>query len=59
VNGDVPEAPTVSVAVWPDVIVWLCGCVVIEGAVQELAVVKYQMLHPLAVPLLFLGTIFQ
>jgi hypothetical protein len=29
----VPEAATENVAVWPEVIVWLAGCVVIEGII--------------------------
>jgi hypothetical protein len=32
VRGAVPVAPTVKVAVWPAVTVWLAGCDVIEGA---------------------------
>ena len=27
-----PPAATLSDAVWPDVMVWLCGCDVIDGA---------------------------
>jgi len=31
-SGEVPEAVTENVAVWPAVMAWLEGCVVIEGA---------------------------
>ena len=31
--GAAPVANTLNVAAWPDVIVWLAGCVVITGAV--------------------------
>jgi len=36
-RGAVPEADTLSVAVLPLVIVWLCGCAVIVGAAQTVA----------------------
>jgi hypothetical protein len=31
--GAVPDAATENVAVWPEAIVWLVGCVVIEGII--------------------------
>src|SRR6266550_627738 len=51
-NGAVPVATTVNVAICPAVTVWLAGCVVIEGATGGPGFVAETYPHPaLTIPI--------